>query len=141
MALSENPGRVAFVFQGGGSLTAPQVGMLWALTEAGVMPDLVVGSSAGALNAVAFASDPSPEGLDELEAVWVSLRRRPVARFSFRTVFGALTGRADALVSDTALRVLLERATLAPTLSETSVPAHVVATDLASSTTHVVGAS
>ena len=42
---------VAFVFQGGGSLSAPQVGMLRALSEAGVLPDLVVGSSAGALNA------------------------------------------------------------------------------------------
>jgi NTE family protein len=124
-------GGIAFVFQGGGSVTAPQVGVLSALTEAGVMPDVAVGSSAGALNAVAFASDPSPEGLDELEAVWVSLRRRHVAPFSLRTLFAALTGRGDAFVSDTALPVLLERAALARTLRETSVPAHVVATDLA----------
>ena len=50
---SAHAGGVAFVFQGGGSLSAPQVGMLRALSEAGVLPDLVVGSSAGALNAVA----------------------------------------------------------------------------------------
>lgn len=135
MALSDNPRRVgaggiAFVFQGGGSLTAPQVGMLRALRDAGVRPDLVVGSSAGALNAVAFASDPSPEGLDELAAVWISLRRRHVAPFSFRALFAALTGRADALVSGKALRVLLGRAALARTLRETSIPAHVIATDL-----------
>jgi NTE family protein len=134
MALSDNlrlAGGVAFVFQGGGSLTAPQVGMLWAASEAGLMPDLVVGSSAGALNAVAFASDPSPDGLDRLEALWVSLRRRDVAPFSLRTLLAAVTGRGDALVGDAALRVLLENAAAVRTLSETSIPAHVVATDLA----------
>ncbi len=46
----------AFVLQGGGSLSAGQVGMLQALTEAGIEPDLVGGSSAGAWNAVAFAT-------------------------------------------------------------------------------------
>jgi len=78
-------GGVAFVFQGGGSLSAPQVGMLRALSEAGVVPDLVVGSSAGALNAVAFATDPTQAGLERLEAVWMSLSRRKVAQFSART--------------------------------------------------------
>ena len=136
MPLFDNPRpfgarAIAFVFQGGGSLTAAQVGMLWALTEAGVAPDLVVGSSAGALNAVAFASDPSPGGLDHLEAAWVSLRRRRVAPFSLRALLAALAGRGDAFVSDTALQVLLERAALARTLRETCVPAHVMATDLA----------
>lgn len=123
---------VAFVFQGGGSLTAPQVGMLWALSEAGVQPDLVVGSSAGALNGVAFASDPTSAGLDQLESVWMSLRRRDVAPLSPRTLLGALIGRSGAVVSDAGLRILLERAALPRTLSETLVPAHVVATDLAS---------
>ena len=73
--------------------------MLWALTEAGLMPDLVVGSSAGALNAVAFANDPTASGLDRLEALWVSLRRRRVAPFSLRTVGGAILGHGDAIVS------------------------------------------
>jgi NTE family protein len=123
---------VAFVFQGGGSLAAPQVGMLRALTEAGLMPDLVIGSSAGALNAVAFASDPSPAGLARLESVWMSLRRRHVAPFSVRTALAAVAGRGDGLVSNSALRGLIESAAVAGTLGATSIPAHVVATDLAS---------
>jgi NTE family protein len=126
------PGPVAFVFQGGGSLAAPQVGMLRALNEAGLMPDLVVGSSAGALNAVAFASDPSPAGLGRLESVWMSLRRRRVAPFSVRTALAAVAGRGDGLVSNSALRGLIESAAIAGTLNGTSIPAHVVATDLAS---------
>src|ERR1700722_17807074 len=123
---------VAFVFQGGGSLSAPQVGMLRALSEAGVQPDLVVGSSAGALNAVAFAADPTQVGVERLETVWMSLRRRNVARFSGRTLLAAALGRGDGLVSNSGLRDLLRTAALPATLAATSIPAHVVATDLAS---------
>src|ERR1700728_673231 len=125
-------GGIAFVFQGGGSLSAPQVGMLRALSEAGVLPDLVVGSSAGAVNAVAFATDPTQAGLDRLEAVWMSLRRRKVAHFSARTLLAAALGRGDGLVSNSALRDLLGSAALPATLDGTAVPAHVVATDLGS---------
>jgi NTE family protein len=125
-------GAVAFVFQGGGSLTAPQVGMLRALCEAGLAPDLVIGSSAGAINAVAFATDPGPAGLDRLEAVWMSLRRRHVAPFSAPMLLAAIAGRGDGLVPNSALRGLLASAAIAGTLEGTSIPAHVVATELAS---------
>jgi NTE family protein len=125
-------GGIAFVFQGGGSLSAPQVGMLRALTEAGLAPDLVVGSSAGALNAVGFAADPTPAGLERLEAVWMSLRRRKVAQFSARTLLAAAVGRGDGLVSNSALRDLLRSAALPATLDGTAIAAHVVATDLGS---------
>ena len=125
-------GGIAFVFQGGGSLSAPQVGMLRALSEAGVQPDLVVGSSAGALNAVAFAADPTQAGVERLETVWMSLRRRKVAQFSARTLLAAAFGRGDGLVSNSALRDLLGSAALPATLDGTAVPAHVVATDLGS---------
>src|SRR5207247_863425 len=49
----------AFVLGGGGLLGAHEVGMLRALAEAGVRPDLVVGTSTGALNAVLVAADPA----------------------------------------------------------------------------------
>jgi NTE family protein len=49
----------AFVLGGGGLLGAHEVGMLRALAEAGVKPDLVVGTSIGALNGVLVAADPA----------------------------------------------------------------------------------
>ncbi len=49
----------AFVLGGGGLLGAHEVGMLRALSEAGVRPDLVVGTSIGALNGVLVAADPA----------------------------------------------------------------------------------
>ncbi|MDT3438044.1 MULTISPECIES: patatin-like phospholipase family protein [unclassified Pseudofrankia] len=124
-------GRVAFVLQGGGSLAAAQVGMLRALTEAGIVPDLVVGASAGALNAVAYASDPTVEGIERLAGVWASMRRKDVAPLSPRALVGGLIGRQDGLASSTGLRHLLESGLVVSQLEQTVIPAHVVTTDLA----------
>src|SRR5260370_35252305 len=47
-----------FGLGGGGLLGAHEVGMLRALSEAGIRPDLVVGTSIGALNGAFVAADP-----------------------------------------------------------------------------------
>lgn len=70
--------RVAFVLGGGGVLGASQVGMLHALADAGIVPDLVVGTSIGALNGAFVAADPSPEGARRLEEVWREVVREGV---------------------------------------------------------------
>ena len=49
----------AFVLGGGGLLGAHEVGMLRALAEAGIQPDLVVGTSVGAINGAFVAADPA----------------------------------------------------------------------------------
>jgi NTE family protein len=58
----------AFVLGGGGLLGANEVGMLRALAEAGLRPDLVVGTSIGAINGAFVAADPlgSAKRLSEL---------------------------------------------------------------------------
>jgi len=120
---------VAFVLQGGGSLSAGQIGMLRALLEAGITPDFVVGSSAGALNAVAFATDPTLHGILRLEEMWTRLRRRDIAGVSVGGLVRALTGRADGLLSTASLAQLLS-SSVAMRLEDTCLPSHVVATDL-----------
>lgn len=64
---------VAFVLGGGGLLGAGEVGMLQALLEAGIRPDLVVGTSVGAINGAVVAADPTPAAVDRLAAVWQGL--------------------------------------------------------------------
>jgi len=59
----------AFVLGGGGLLGAHEVGMLRALAGAGVRPDLVVGTSIGALNGVLVAADPAGAA-DRLSRMW-----------------------------------------------------------------------
>jgi predicted acylesterase/phospholipase RssA len=55
----ELPGPVGFVLGGGGSLGAGQVGMLRALAERGITPDLVVGTSVGSVNGALLARSRS----------------------------------------------------------------------------------
>ncbi len=62
----------AFVLGGGGLLGAVEVGMLRALFEAGVHPDLILGTSVGALNGALVAADPSPAVIDKLVGLWES---------------------------------------------------------------------
>jgi NTE family protein len=63
----------AFVLGGGGVLGAGEVGMLRALLEAGIAPDLVVGTSVGALNGAFLAADPTVETTVRLAALWNQL--------------------------------------------------------------------
>lgn len=64
--------RTAFVLGGGGVLGALEVGMLRALLERGVRPDLVLGTSVGALNGALLAMDPAPTVVDRLVGLWRS---------------------------------------------------------------------
>jgi NTE family protein len=70
--------RTAFVLGGGGRLGAAEVGMLAALSDAGVRADLVVGTSVGAINGAAIAADPSPQGVQRLVGLWEQVDREGV---------------------------------------------------------------
>lgn len=65
--------RVAVVLGGGGVLGANEVGMLRALLEAGVVPDLVVGTSVGALNGAFLAAEPTVAATLRLADLWRDL--------------------------------------------------------------------
>lgn len=64
--------RTAFVLGGGGLLGAVEIGMLRALLERGVRPDLVLGTSVGALNGLMVAADPSPAVIERMDSLWRS---------------------------------------------------------------------
>jgi NTE family protein len=66
-------GPVAFVLGGGGVLGAAEVGMLGALLDAGCRPDLVVGTSVGAINGAAVAADPTAAAIGQLIELWSDL--------------------------------------------------------------------
>ncbi len=70
MNRERDPYEVAFVLGGGGILGAPEVGMLRALAERGVMADVVLGTSIGAVNGALFAADPSVDGVQRLTELW-----------------------------------------------------------------------
>ena len=69
---------IAFVLSGGGSRGALEVGALLALFERGVRPQILVGSSAGAMNAAFMATDPTLEGAQRLAALWRSIKQADI---------------------------------------------------------------
>jgi NTE family protein len=122
--------RTAFVLSGGASLGAMQVGMLRALYERGITPDLLVGTSAGALNAAFIASRPQTAATaDELARVWRALHRDDVFPIDARTMLGGLTNHRDHLVSDGGLRRLVGRHLQIELLEQAAIPLHLVAFD------------
>lgn len=102
------PTPIAFVLSGGVSLGAVQVGMLRAVLETGVRPDLLVGSSAGALNAAFLAKDISTDRVKELARIWRNLKKEDVfGRFTPRRLFHVLLRRIS-LASSEALERLID---------------------------------
>lgn len=121
-------GPTAFVFAGGGSLGAVQVGMLRALVEAGVRPDFVVGSSAGAINAAYFAGAPDLDGVERLAQVWAGLKRADVFPLSLMHALRLLR-RPDYIVEPDGLRRLIETHLQFENFEDARLPLHIMATD------------
>lgn len=67
---------LALVLSGAGNFGAIQAGAVEPLLETGFRPDLIVGTSAGALNGLLLASEPTADGARRAQAAWrqVSLR-------------------------------------------------------------------
>src|SRR6187401_2392750 len=99
--------KTAFVFAGGGSFGAIQVGMLHALATHGIVADMAFGSSVGAINAAYYAGDPTIDGIRKLETIWRGLRRQDVFPVTLGALFGFLW-RRDFLVTSDGLRRLID---------------------------------
>jgi len=122
--------KTAFVFAGGGSLGAVQVGMLKAVASKGIEADFLVGASVGAINVAFFASDPSLQGALRLEKIWKSIRRQDV--FQVSPLAGALSFLSwrNHICSDKPLKNLIKKHLTYDRLEETKIPCYIVATDL-----------
>lgn len=122
----------AFVLSGGASLGSIQVGMLQTLSRAGIVPDLLVGTSVGALNAAWVAGRPDPAGVDELAEVWRGLRRGDVFPLQLVRGFLGFVGRRPSLLDASAVRHLLRTHLTFDRLEDAPISLHVVAADVLS---------
>ena len=121
----------AFVLSGGASLGAIQAGMLQALYERRLKPDLIVATSAGALNGAFIAARPQAVSTAvELAEIWIELRRGQVFPLNPMTGLLGFTGAREHLVPDSGLRHLIERHLTAATIEELAIPLHLIATDV-----------
>jgi NTE family protein len=128
--------RVAFVLGGGGHQGAYEVGMLRALLEHDITPDLVVGTSVGALNGAAVAARPTLDTVNRLREVWLGLDSEGI--FGGSLVAGAahFVRSRTHLHSNRPLRTLIERLLPAKTFEELTVPFQCVAASIERAAEH-----
>jgi NTE family protein len=131
LSVSDQTGsaKTAFVFAGGGSFGAIQVGMMHSLVAHGITADMVVGSSVGALNGAFYAGNPTLKGILELEHIWRGLQRHDVFPITWRTLLGFLW-RRDFLIPHDGIRKLVHDHIPYRNLEDAGLPVHIVATDI-----------
>jgi NTE family protein len=120
----------ALVLAGGGTRGAVQIGMLQVLTEHGFVPDRIYGASVGALNGVAFAGDPTREGVERMTAIWTGLTRDavyPQGRLHGPWLY---VQQRDSVYQNSGLRKIIDDGIAYDRLEEATVPVEVVATSL-----------
>ncbi|MGC8787324.1 MAG: patatin-like phospholipase family protein [Anaerolineae bacterium] len=135
---------VAFVLSGGGNRGALQVGALQVLLERGVRPNILVGTSAGALNAASLALDPTLAGAQRLAKTWEGVKKRNVYPGGYAAVLWRLIRNEESLYPNANFQRFLQRYLRALHVERfgditSGVHLYLVATRLDTGMTHVFG--
>ncbi|BBB01503.1 putative patatin [Actinacidiphila reveromycinica] len=133
---AEDEGGRAFVLGGGGALGAHEVGMLKALFAAGLTPDMVLGTSVGAINGAAVAADPSQASVERLEELWTGLGRAGVFTGSLVGRLSTVVRSGTHLYASAPLRSLLRTHLPVTRIEELAVPFQCVAARIEDAAEH-----
>ena len=134
--MTEEHGQVAFALGGGGVLGAHEVGMLQALFEADVRPDLIVGTSVGAINGAMVAADPSRDAITRLERLWMGIGDTDVFGGSIASQVGTFIRTRTHLHTNTPLRRLLHQHLPVRLIEDLTVPFQCVAASIEQAGAH-----
>jgi NTE family protein len=121
--------KMAFAISGGGARGATQVGMLRALIEREITPDLIVGVSIGAWNGAWLAHRPELEWVKQLEEVWRQVTRRTLDMVWWRAARNMMR-RKPSLYEGGGLSRFIARHLQVSNFEDLAVPLHTVAIDL-----------
>ena len=135
-------GKIAFVLSGGANRGPLEIGALQSLVARNIKADLVVGTSAGALNGVYYAARPTVTGMQELANIWINSTVNdafPGAN-NLSMAWRAITGK-DSLIDGAALRRTVQRSLPpgATVFGDLQIPFYAVTADIISATTIVFG--
>ena len=100
--------KVAFVLSGGAHRGALEVGVLLALMEHDIRPQILVGTSVGAINAAFLAMDPTLEGARHLEKIWHEASEKIFVRSDYVSGMWRLVTAKSSLYGSNKLRELLK---------------------------------
>jgi NTE family protein len=126
----------AFVLGGGGILGANEVGMLRALLEAGVRPDVVVGTSVGALNGLLVAADPTIDAVGRLTDAWSRLEASGIFAGSLWRQLSTLARTRTHAHTNEPLRELIDELVPARRIEELAVRFQCVAASIERAAEH-----
>ncbi len=125
------PRPLAYVLPGGGALAAYQVGVLDALTSAGLQPDRLIGVSAGAMNAALFAWSSDVDGVRRIERIWAGVKRRDLLRVHPGRLALALAGKRTSFLDNRHGIAFLRRHLGTRLIEHAPIPLTIIATNLA----------
>ncbi|HEU5355206.1 MAG TPA: patatin-like phospholipase family protein [Actinocrinis sp.] len=126
----------AFVLGGGGHLGAYEVGMLRALLEAGIKPDLVLGTSVGAINGSVLAADPTEKSVARLAELWTGLSSGGIFEANLFTRLGTAARTRTHMYSNSVLRRMLESDLPVSRIEDLTVPFQCVAASIERAAEH-----
>jgi NTE family protein len=138
----KNNGMRAFVLSGGGNFGPLQVGALRALLERGISPQMVVGCSAGSLNAAFLAQEVTLARLVQLEYLWRTVTQADVYPGNRWSAMWRLLRGRDSLYDNRHLYAFIQRHGVTPATEFghlTAAKLLVTATSLRSGQLHVFG--
>lgn len=136
---------LAIVLSGAANFGAMQAGALEILLQQGMKPEMLVGSSAGALNAIHLGSDPSLEGVKKLQEVWKATGPDQVGVARPLTIMRRMVVNQDSLIDNTALIQFLqsqlpfELGTFGALHAKAGIPTFAVAVQMRSARLRVFG--
>jgi len=121
--------RLAVVFSGGATLGAFEVGVIDVMARRGIVPDLLVGTSVGAINAAMWALDPKPDIGRRLLGFWLQSDHSTMFPDGPFPMVGRLVHRSAHITTQDGLTRALKRALPEDaTIDGTLVPLAIVAT-------------
>ncbi len=132
----------AFVLGGGGNRGAVQAGALLALLENGIVPQLLVGTSVGSLNALQIAANPAVSGAEKLIDIWHGAQNNIFRRARFITIGRRLLAKSSSLSGNERLKAYVAEnmpSAITKFADFTRAQLRVVATDLNTGQIHVFG--
>uniref|UniRef100_A0A7C1FL22 Patatin-like phospholipase family protein n=1 Tax=Caldilinea aerophila TaxID=133453 RepID=A0A7C1FL22_9CHLR len=133
---------IAFVLSGAGNRGPLQVGAVRALLEANIVPDMLVGTSAGALNAsVLAAHGPTVAVTEHMEKMWASAKVEEIYPEGILEILWRLKSKSNSLFTSGGMRKLLARALPQGVVSfgQCKIKLYTTATDLRTSRLYVFG--
>jgi NTE family protein len=122
--------RTAWVLPGGSTFGAIQAGQVTALFESGLEPNLVVGTSAGSLNAAWLAGEPTSGGAAKLRELWSAMRRTDVFPIQPMRILAGKLGLSNHVMGNHGLARWLYGNLPFRRLEQAEIPVTVTATDL-----------